>query len=162
MGRGNSGLGKSGGGDKNILNVSVSDAEVLNRIDALPDLKGSLGEKENPIPDYAIDHGFDAWDEAFELMQNTKYDDSTPHQFETVPMDKVFTLQAHVDPNTLKSKVNADGVANAIYSAGGLNNNPIRAIKMGNDYILVDGNHRAALAKLANLNKIKLEVFYPS
>tara|TARA_R110000868_G_scaffold94607_5_gene260962 strand:- start:1180 stop:1563 length:384 start_codon:yes stop_codon:yes gene_type:complete len=63
-----------------------------------------------------------------------------------VPISKIKTIQSYVKRKDLKYQIHAS------------NHDPIKLVKVGNDYMVHDGNHRLMAHKLLGLKKIKAHV----
>lgn len=124
-----------------------------------PDLQEAYRLKElrvNPIPMFP-------WEKDYEtFMRAQEVADSPSRYFKNaksteVSVDKLTSVQGVVDARALREKVNSQGVDKAISSAG-YGGEAIQVVQIGNNFIVVNGNHRASLAKLAGKKTIKVKL----
>lgn len=156
-GRGRS--GKTGGGGKV---EKTAEQKVEEKIDALPKETANANYTEaggdmrmNPIPSSREFNG--DYDEFRDYVADLDPGAFSRAKVQEIPVADLYTVQDTVNANTMKGIVSKHGVDGAVTSKG-LGDNGITVVKYRGEYVVMDGNHRAAIAKLAGKKTIRAEV----
>lgn len=146
MGTGSSGLGKAGGKKSNSQKLATAD-EVLKKIDKIVDGYNYVTKEINVPYPYASKPPLD-YIEYF-------YDNEDDGKYETVQMKNVRKVQPTVDVNVLRSKIKKQGIEDVISNKNSENPELPLMLKIDNEYLVLDGNHRTTIAYLAGAKKIR-------